>query len=358
MICTTMLRGAARFAGCVLALMAFAIAPRVALADEGGVSFWVPGYFGSLAAVPQQPGFSLATIYYHDSVSAGGDVALARSITIRNVPANVTATASASVNANANLVFIIPGYVSPEPVLGGQFAAYLLTAVGQVSSSINGTLTGTIATPFGSLPFERSASVSDAVGGAGDLAPFATMRWNMGVNNFMAYITGDVPVGTYSSTNIANLGIGHAALDGGGGYTYFDPQSGHEISGVLGFTYNTINPATQYQSGVDMHFDWGASQFLTKQIQVGAVGYAYQEIGCDSGSGDRVGCFQSRVFGAGPQVGYIFPISEYLQGYVNLKGYKEFEAEHRPSGWNVWATIQISPAPPSAEPPKQIVAKY
>ena len=25
-----------------------------ALADEGGVSFWIPGLFGSLAAVPQQ----------------------------------------------------------------------------------------------------------------------------------------------------------------------------------------------------------------------------------------------------------------------------------------------------------------
>jgi hypothetical protein len=27
-----------------------------------------------------------------------------------------------------------------------------------------------------------------------------------------------------------------AALDAGGGYTYFDPQTGHEFSAVLGFT--------------------------------------------------------------------------------------------------------------------------
>jgi hypothetical protein len=47
-----------------------------------------------------------------------------------------------------------------------------------------------------------------------------------------------------------------------------------------------------------MHLDWGASQFLTKQWQVGLVGYLYQEIGCDSGSGDRVGCFQYRAFSA------------------------------------------------------------
>jgi len=47
----------------------------------------------------------------------------------------------------------------------------------------------------------------------------------------------------------------------------------------LEFTYNTINPSTQYQNGVDMHLDWGASQFLTKQWQVGLVGYLYKEIG-------------------------------------------------------------------------------
>ena len=29
--------------------------PNDARADEGGVSFWVPGFFGSLAATPQQP---------------------------------------------------------------------------------------------------------------------------------------------------------------------------------------------------------------------------------------------------------------------------------------------------------------
>src|SRR5262249_26488710 len=29
--------------------------PTIATADEGGVSFWLPGFFGSLAAAPQQP---------------------------------------------------------------------------------------------------------------------------------------------------------------------------------------------------------------------------------------------------------------------------------------------------------------
>jgi hypothetical protein len=37
-------------------LSAVVAVPTAARADEGGVSFWVPGFFGSLAAAPQQPG--------------------------------------------------------------------------------------------------------------------------------------------------------------------------------------------------------------------------------------------------------------------------------------------------------------
>src|SRR5262249_42165154 len=160
---------------------------------------------------------------------------------------------------------------------------------GRVDTSLAGTVTGTLATPLGTFPFSRFDSTSDSVTGFGDVWPMATLPWNAGVHNYMTYITGDIPVGAYDQFRLSNVGIGHGAIDAGGGYTYLNPQTGHEFSGVLGFTYNFENRSTQYQNGVDMHFDWGASQFLTKQIQVGAVGYVYKEVGCDSGSGDRVG---------------------------------------------------------------------
>ncbi len=325
--------------------------PQLALADEGGVSFWIPGFFGSLAAAPQQPGWSLATIYYHTSVSAGADVALAREFQIGRIPANLSVNLNANLNAKADLGFVIPSYVFATPVLGGQAAVALIAGYGRSDASLAGTLSGTLTTPFGGIPFSRSDSISDQVWGFTDVIPQFSLRWNNGVHNYMTYITGDVPVGAYDSTRLANLGIGHGAIDGGAGYTYFNPQTGHEFSAVLGLTYNLINQSTQYQNGVDLHLDWGASQFLTKQFLAGLVGYAYKEIGCDSGSGDRVGCFQSQVFGVGPQVGYIFPLGSGLQGYVNLKGYKEFGANDRPSGWNVWLTFVVSPAeapPPAA----------
>src|SRR6185437_2085305 len=101
-----------------------------------------------------------------------------------------------------------------------------------------------------------------------DLIPQASLRWNSGVHNWMTYVTGDIPVGAYDPMRLANLGIGHGAIDFGGGYSYFDEKTGHEFSGTLGFTYNMLNQDTQYRNGIDMQIAWGMSQFLTKQLQI------------------------------------------------------------------------------------------
>ena len=339
----------------ILFSCAVALVPKPAVADEGGVSFWIPGLFGSLAATPQQPGWSLTTFFYHTSVTGGGDIVFARQVHRGNIMVNFNGNLNATLKAPPDLQFFAPTYVFATPVLGGQANFILLGAYGRSQASVDTTLTAAPLVPGGS-GFSISGGRSDTTWGWGDLAPMFTLRWNKGVDNWMVYITGDIPVGAYDPNRLANLGIGHGAFDAGGGYTYFDEKSGHEFSAVLGFTYNLQNNFTNYKNGIDMHLDWGASQFLTKEWQVGLVGYFYQQISCDSGSGDRVGCFESRVIGAGPQIGHIFKISDDYQGYVNLKGYREFAHEHRPEGWNVWATFVISPAeqqkPPETKRPR------
>ncbi|HEY2226893.1 MAG TPA: transporter [Xanthobacteraceae bacterium] len=353
--CSSKRRNVGRRSGPVLAaaiVAAGGLIPSASFADEGGVSFWLPGLFGSLAATPATPGWLLNTFYYHTSVNAGADVARAREISIGRFNPSLNLNLSASLSADADFAWINPIYVFANPVLGGQFSAGMGGLVGRESASLSGTVTASIP-PF---TFIRSDSVSDSVTGIGDLYPQAFLKWNQGVNNFMIYGTGDIPVGAYSSTRLANLGIGHGAVDAGAGYTYLDPTAGHEFSAVAGFTYNLMNTSTNYQNGIDFHLDWGASQFLSKQLLVGAVGYVYDQVTGDSGSGDRVGAFESRVIGVGPQLGYIFPVGG-MQGYLNLKGYREFDSRDRPSGFNVWLTFVISPAAPTAAAPKPMYRK-
>src|SRR5207249_11734604 len=197
------------------------------------------------------------------------------------------------------------------------------------------SLDGTLTTGFGPFATTRMGSIGDSITSFGDLYPQATLKWNAGVHNFMTYVTGDIPVGAYDPTRLANLGIGHGAIDGGGGYTYFNPQAGHEFSAVAGFTYNFKNQDTQYQNGIDFHLDWGAAQFLSKQVFVGLVGYVYDQITPDSGCAPILCPFESRVIGIGPQFGYIFPVGT-MQGYFNIKVYGEFDNNARPDGWNRW----------------------
>ena len=70
-----------------------------ARADEGGISVWLPGAFGSLAATPLQPGFSFTDFYVHSTASAGGNVAAARQATIGKFNPNVNINLNANINA-------------------------------------------------------------------------------------------------------------------------------------------------------------------------------------------------------------------------------------------------------------------
>jgi hypothetical protein len=338
--------------GAVLALLGSLTG--TAHADESGISYWLPGRFSSLAATPQVPGWSWAEVYYHTTVAASGAVAAAREIQIGRFSPTVNVSFNANLNAQADLLLLNPTYTFATPVLGGQLAIGMTGLFGRSAATIDGTLT----TGFGPFATTRMGSIADSITSVGDLYPQATLKWNAGEHNFMTYVTGDIPVGAYDSNRLANLGIGHGAIDGGGGYTYFNPQTGHEFSAVAGFTYNFKNQDTQYQNGIDFHIDWGASQFLSKQVFVGLVGYAYQQVTDDFGQHPILGGFRSRVVGFGPQIGYLFPVGD-MQGYLNLKGYGEFAAADRPSGWNTWLTFSISPMAPTSTvtPTQRLVTK-
>jgi hypothetical protein len=162
-------------------------ASRDVKADEGGVSFWLPGQFGSLAAAPLNPGWTVANIYYHTSVSAGGNVAAAREFTIGRFNPNVNINLNLKLKADADLAVVAPTYVFASPVLGGQLAIGMAGIYGRNSTSLNGTLTASL----GDLVTTRSGSMSDGRAGFGDLYPQASLRWNNGVHNLMTYAMGD-----------------------------------------------------------------------------------------------------------------------------------------------------------------------
>ena len=121
------------------------------------------------------------------------------------------------------------------------------------------------------------------------------------------------------------------------------PASPFEFSATAGMTYNFINPTTLYQSGVDAHIDLGASYSFSDAFYVGAVGYFFNQVTSDTGGSPLLGAFQSRVAGAGPQVGWTLQIGRLATDF-NVRAYKEFAAQNRPEGWNVYFTVSVARA--------------
>jgi len=311
-----------RAMGKAIAVLAASLAAAAASADEGGVSFWLPGQMGSLAAVPTEPGLSMPLVYYHSSGDEGADKQFTRGSRV-----------TAGIDATADIVLAVPTYTFSSALFGAQPSVGLGFGGGHVKVKVNETLTG----PNGATV---SGAESDSLDGVADLYPTASLKWHEAAHNYMLYTMWGVPVGSYSPHQLANLGTNHWSIDGGGGYTYFNPKTGWEFSAVLGFTYNLENDDTHYQNGIDSHLDWAASRFLSQQLHVGLAGYVYYQLTGDSGSGAVLGDFKSRVAGIGPQVGY-FIKSGGRTYYVNAKANWEFGAQNRPEGWNLWLTFVI-----------------
>ena len=95
-----------------------------------------------------------------------------------------------SVDAGTSKNFVLGG-----GVVGGLSAradlvgpTYTFEMPGRPAASISATLTG----PHGQT---LSGSRSDDRAAFGDLIPQAALKWNFGVNNAMAYVTGDITGG-------------------------------------------------------------------------------------------------------------------------------------------------------------------
>src|SRR5260370_34525591 len=117
-------------------------------------------------------------------------------------------------------------YTFAKPVLGGQAAIALTANYGRKRTTDDVVTNSPLVVGSAVTTQSRFEMISDTATGLGDLSPQVSLRWNAGVHNVMTYATGNIPLGIYNRTRLSNIGIGHGALDGGAGYTYFNEQTG------------------------------------------------------------------------------------------------------------------------------------
>ena len=110
-----------------------------AIADEGGVPFWLSGQFGSLAAAPQTLGWSLAVLNYSTSIAAAGNVAAAREVTIGKLSPTVSVNLNVNLKANARSRCDQSGLRVRNAGIRRQFAVNMAAIVGQQNPAVSPT---------------------------------------------------------------------------------------------------------------------------------------------------------------------------------------------------------------------------
>ncbi len=224
---------------------------------------------------------------------------------------------------NAHLVINIAeaGYFFETGLFGATFGFVATIPFLGDRNSIPASFTDSSGTKW---PFRKTADIASIA----DTDYSAILGWHSGEHNWCFVLTGFAPTGNYDPNRFVQTGLNRPAIDVKGAYTFLSQQTGTEVSGALGMTFNALNTVTNYQSGVELHFEWALNQHFSSGLATGVGGYFYQQVTNDSGFGDTVGPNRGRAVAIGPLLSYTFKAGAQE---VTLTGrwYHEFAVENR-----------------------------
>jgi hypothetical protein len=229
--------------------------------------------------------------------------------------------------ANASIV----NWVTDIKLFDGSFGVAASIPI----AGVNNTLTIPSAGPAG---FQQIKS-SDSVNSIANIELGAFLGWHQGEHHWDVSLTGFIPTGYYSPNVIAFTSLNRPAIDLKGAYTFLG-ATGIEASGVLGLTINSVNTATNYQSGAELHFEWALNQHFPFGLAAGIGGYFLQQVTGDSGPGDYFGAYKGRVAGIGPMLSYTVKVDT-QQFTLSGRWFHEFAARDRVQGDSIFASLAL-----------------
>jgi len=296
--------------------LAVAFVANTSSAAEGGLSNYIPAFYGDLGLALEPPdGFSFRNDTFYFSGDIGGSIR------------------SGSIQANADVTLVYdyltflykPGF----KVFGAPVAFAATPAIGHADIEA-GIRVGALTADF-----------NDDHTGLGDTTLSAIMYWNhenfhYSLNNYLVTPTGD-----YDADDLANTGLNYWTYEVDLAATYLNEETGQDYSVVVGYGYNTENEDTDYQSGDEVHLDFVLNQFFSESFALGINGYFYKQIGADSGDGALLGSFNGEGAGIGPAIYYSKNISG-KDVYFIAKWVRDYHAENRVEGDYAYASFALS----------------
>ncbi|WP_081075358.1 transporter [Burkholderia anthina] len=283
--------------------LALGVIPSIAFSTEGGGDNIGQGSEGFYAGLLPSPGWYgvLYANYYHATRFNGGR----------------GNSAIPGFELNADVLAARLFYMSRLHIAGGRVGVF---AIGSVSS-IGVT----------------SHNEDEHRNGVGDVTVGPTIGWDFDRLHTLVAMDVSIPVGGFNPSRSVNQGANYFSIRPIFAFTYL-PQNGLEVSAKLSYTFNTRNPATNYQSGQLFHIDYSVSLPVTKKLRIGVNGYYINQTTDDYQNDRRVGDdgFRGRVIALGPAAHYQFD-----KVGVDLKFLREFSVKNRSEGNSVWAKVVV-----------------
>ena len=213
---------------------------------------------------------------------------------------------------------------------------------------LGGNLGLSVSVPFGHVDFllglsAGAASVSREVDGwgLGDIVPRVQLGWQNGDLATTIWLQTVTPTGRYDLGFSPNIGLNRPGIDTGVAVTWTDKKwTQLQFNGAAGFTFNFENPATDYRTGTEFHFEWAIGREFGNGLMLGVAGYDYRQVTADSGSGAVLGPFKSRVDAIGPALNYTTTISK-TPVIFDLRHYEEFNAKARFEGNQTIGSVTV-----------------
>ena len=142
------------------------------------------------------------------------------------------------------------------------------------------------------------------------LVPF-WLNWTCGDFKWAVQLDVYAPTGEYNTGKLANVGLNYWTFEPMVSFSYISKKIGLELSTTAGFDFNTNNNATDYQSGDVFHIDATIAEHLPLFghgiIGIGANAFYWKQFTADTGSGAKLGSFETEMSGIGPVLSYISP---------------------------------------------------
>lgn len=300
-------------------------------AAEGGTETYLLGSRDSMAGALPPPGTYFKTDFQYYSattgtITAGGIVAVTPSVKTKVSITNIT-------------------HVTNYQVFGASLGLSVSLPVAYAAIDITGGIPGFL-----------TGRLSDTQFGMGDPVVTPILGWHS--EKFHTILSASVflPLGNYNpavinvparTIDVLNIGKNRFAVDPTLSVTYLDPDTGFELSGAAGITFSAMNKTTNYQNAPEFHFEGTIAQHLPGGWVAGLTGYAYHQLGDDSGAGAistkaTIGAssLQAQVYGVGPVLTYSTKIGGRPVSF-RTKYIMEFGAKRKFEGDRFWLSMSF-----------------